>query len=395
MEKKFFNTDVIFCKRCVESNQRFVGSIAFLDTKTDVLQTTTFHDGICGSCKYFETKLNINWHERENQLIEILNTHRKNNGEYDVIIPGSGGKDSIYLSYILKNKYKMHPLTVTWAPHIYTDIGLHNFNSWLKMGFDNELHTPNPQVHQKLTSLSFKNLLHPFQPFAIGQHNLAPKLAVEKKINLIIYGDATFERAVSGNLNAISGKKNSDFFAAKDDNIYFGGIHISELEKYNISKSDIKPYLPIEAERLEYFQLTVLDLPYYLNYNPQNNFYFASTNSDFKVNPYRSEGTYTKYSSLDDKIDNLHFYTWFIKTGRGRATEDASLEVRNKIITRDEAVKLVQKYDGEFPKKYFKEILEYLNINEKEFHEIIDRFRPNHIWEKINDKWELKHAVWK
>ena len=98
---------------------------------------------------------------------------------------------------------------------------------------------------------------------------------------------------------------------------------------------------------------------------------------------------------MDDKIDNLHFYTWFIKTGRGRTTEDASLEVRNKIITRDEAVKLVQKYDGEFPKKYFKEILEYLNINEKEFHEIIDRFRPNHIWEKINDKWELKHAVWK
>ena len=113
-------------------------------------------------------------------------------------------------------------------------------------------------------------------------------------------------------------------------------------------------------------------MPYYLKYNPQDNFYFASENSNFRVNPYRSEGTYTKYVSLDDKLDNLHFYTWFIKTGRGRATEDAALEVRNGIITRDEAIALVKKYDGEFPKKYFNEILNYLNINEKEFNETID-----------------------
>ena len=117
-------------------------------------------------------------------------------------------------------------------------------------------------------------------------------------------------------------------------------------------------------------------------------------NSDFKVNPYRSEGSYTKYSSLDDKLDNLHFYTWFIKTGRGRATEDAALEVRNKIITREEAVMLVKKYDGEFPKKYFKEILEYLDMDEKKFHKIVDSFRPEHVWKKKGSKWELRQAVW-
>ena len=135
-------------------------------------------------------------------------------------------------------------------------------------------------------------------------------------------------------------------------------------------------------------------MPYYLNYNPQSNFYFASENSDFKVNPYRSEGTYTKYSSLDDKLDNLHFYTWFIKTGRGRATEDAALEVRNGIITRSEAVALVKKYDGEFPKRYFKEILNYLDMTETDFYKIIDSFRPKHIWKKNQNVWELKQAVW-
>ena len=101
-----------------------------------------------------------------------------------------------------------------------------------------------------------------------------------------------------------------------------------------------------------------------------------------------------KYSSLDDKLDNLHFYTWFIKTGRGRATEDAALEVRNEIITRDEAVALVKKYDGEFPKKYFKEILEYLDMSEKQFIEVIDSFRPDFLWKKEKKTWELKQAVW-
>ena len=94
-------------------------------------QRTNFEDGICGACKYFEEK-KIDWKSREEELQSILEKFRKNDGSYDVLIPGSGGKDSIYLSYVLK-KYKMNPLTVTWAPHIYTDIGWHNFKAWINM----------------------------------------------------------------------------------------------------------------------------------------------------------------------------------------------------------------------------------------------------------------------
>ena len=123
MSKLKLNEKVIFCKNCVESNLRYLGSIPFADTVESKKQVTFFEEGVCGACKYFETKHKIDWQEREKELIEILNIHRKSNGDYDVLIPGSGGKDSIYLSHILKHKYKMHPLTVTWAPHIYTDIG--------------------------------------------------------------------------------------------------------------------------------------------------------------------------------------------------------------------------------------------------------------------------------
>ena len=89
--------EIIFCKKCVESNQRFMGSIQHADTKNSVRQRTNFENGICGACKYFEEKKKINWNNREDELKDILEKYRKNDGNYDVLIPGSGGKDSIFL----------------------------------------------------------------------------------------------------------------------------------------------------------------------------------------------------------------------------------------------------------------------------------------------------------
>src|SRR5207244_4340244 len=77
------------------------------------------------------------WEARERELRELCDRHRRTDGRYDVICPGSGGKDSMYASHVLKHKYGMHPLTVTWAPHIYTDIGWKNFQAWIQAGFDN------------------------------------------------------------------------------------------------------------------------------------------------------------------------------------------------------------------------------------------------------------------
>ena len=375
---------VIFCKKCVESNQRFVTTYQFKRTREEKLDTAMFDDsGVCLSCKYFEEKEKIDWKLKEKELIDILDRHRSKNGNYDVIVPGSGGKDSIFTSFILKEKYNMHPLTCTWSPGMYTDIGWKNYNSWLKAGFDNYLFTPNKKVHRLLTRLAFINLLHPFQPFVMGQMYLPTRIAIEKKISLIIYGDSHQEKAVGGNIYNEGKSVNTKLFSIKKkDDLYFGGVHKSDLKKYDINEIDIKPYLPLDEEKVEESKIECLILPYFLNYNPQDNFYFASEKSNFQVNPNRMEGTYTKYSSLDDKIDNLHHYTWFIKTGRGRATEDASLEVRNKIITREEAVRLVKKFDGEFPQRYEKEFFDYIKMKKEEFLELCDKFRPDHLWEK-------------
>ena len=139
--------------------------------------------------------------------------------------------------------------------------------------------------------------------------------------------------------------------------------------------------MPIHKKDYDY-DISTIVLPYYVNQNPQTNYYFAVEKSGFMPNRQRTDGSYSKYASIDDKMDDLHWYTWFIKTGRGRCTDDAAIEIRNNIIDREEAISLVKKYDGEFPKTYFKDILNYLDMSEKEFKEIIDKFRPKHLWEK-------------
>ena len=132
---------------------------------------------------------------KEKEFRDILDQYRSKDGSYDVLVPGSGGKDSIFTSFLLKKKYNMNPLTCTWSPGEYTDIGWKNYRSWINSGFDNILFTPNKKIHGLLSRIAFENLLHPFQPFILGQNSFPLKVAIQNKIKLVIYGDGVEERA--------------------------------------------------------------------------------------------------------------------------------------------------------------------------------------------------------
>ncbi len=387
--------NVEFCKKCVISNQRPSTIEEHKHLKNSKKPTINFKNGICSACQYHDYKYNqIDWEEREKQLEILCNKFRSKDGSYDVICPGSGGKDSVYVAHYLKEKYGMNPLTVTWAPHIYTDIGFKNLQSWIHSGFDNILKTPNGDVHSKLTKFAFENLLHPFQPFIIGQKLIAPRIALEKNIKFIMYGESQAEGG--SHLNWDEPRMPNSFFSRnKEDisNIKLGGKTLSELEDHNIKLNDLLPYLPLDINDVEKASIEVHFMSYYRLWRPQDNFYYAAEKCNFLPNPERSEGTYSKYSSLDDKIDGFHYFTTYIKFGIGRASYDAAQEIRNNHISREEAIALVKKYDGEFPKKYFNEFLEYINISEQKFWELIDNGRSSHLWEMSGNKWELKYKV--
>ena len=83
----------------------------------------------------------------------------------------------------------------------------------------------------------------------------------------------------------------------------------------------------------------------------------------------------------------------YIKYGIGRATSDAAHEIRDGYITREEGVSLIQKFDGEFPNRYFKDFLEYCDISEGQFFEVVDGWRSDHLWEKIDGNFILKNKL--
>jgi N-acetyl sugar amidotransferase len=388
--------EVYFCRSCVMSNQRPSSYPEFRHTKDR--KTPTLHidaQGVCDACRFAEKKEQIDWQAREKELERLLDQFRRNDGEYDCILPGSGGKDSIYASHVLKYKYGMHPLTITWPPILYTDIGWQNFRNWIEVGgFDNITFKPNGRVMKLLTRLSIENLLHPFQTFILGQKNLAPKIALQYNIPLIFYGEneAEYGNPIAENATSLRDKS---YYTMKDlSEVYLAGVSAPELmEKYKISLNELKAFLPADHEELERSNIEVHYLGYYLKWTPQESYYYSVEHGGFEANPVRTEGTYSKYNSLDDRIDGFHYYTTYIKFGLGRASYDASQEIRNKHLTRGEGVALVRRFDGEFPEKYFHEVMDYLGLKPDYFLELCDRFRSPHLWMKVNGEWKLRYVV--
>lgn len=378
IEKYKLPTEVRYCKKCTVSNQR---------------PRITFDEhGICSACNYAEYKRNhVNWKHREQELIDLCNRYRKNNGNYDVIVPCSGGKDGSFVAHQLKYKYGMNPLTVTWAPLRPTEIGRRNLDAFIDSGFDNILGKPNGKVTRRLTHLSLLHMGDPFQPFIYGQTNFPLHMAIKYGVSLIMYGE-NGEVEYGGDMkNAF--RPNRDI--QDHDKHYFSGMPPEFWSDHGISKADLMPFMAPKHEDIIKNQTQIHFMGYYKLWDPQENFYYSSEHTGFTPNTERSEGTYSKYASLDDRIDGFHYYLGYIKFGIGRATSDTAHEIRDGKITREEGVALVKRYDGEFPRKYLSEFLEYCDITEQQLTEVIDSWRSDHIWEKINSEWQLKKPVWK
>jgi N-acetyl sugar amidotransferase len=405
---------VRFCRRCVISNQRPNSAVEYTHSRASRKTTIAFdEEGVCDACRLAERKLReVDWAQRERELVALCDRHRRNDGGYDCIVPGSGGKDSFYQAHILKFKYGMRPLTVTWSPHLFTDWGWKNHRAWIDAGFDNFLCTPNGRVHRLLTRLAVENLFHPFQPFMLGQKFLGPKMAALFGVPLVFYGE---NEAEYGNpvADSATAKRDHAYFATADQSkILLGGTPVTELKsRYGIHDNDLQPYLPSDPVEMERKHVEVHYLGYYLRWHPQSCYYYAVEHGGFQASPHRTPGTYSKYNSIDDKIDDLHYWTTYIKFGIGRATYDAAQEIRSGDITRDEGVALVKRFDGEWPARFEAELMAYLSIPPAEFPvaarafdqptmtkdgflALADRFRSPHLWRQTDAGWQLRHAVW-
>lgn len=405
--------EVAFCRTCVISNQRPNSALEHQHTADSLKSTINFDSsGICDACRLAERKHSeTDWTAREEELRELARRYHDFPGQYNCLVPGSGGKDSFFQAHVLKYKYGFRPLTVTWAPGIYTEWGWRNFQRWIHAGFDNLLVTPSGLTHRLLTRLAVDRLFHPFQPFIVGQKGMAPRMAATYGIPLVFYGENEAEYGNPIQDSSQATRSYEYFTSNSEDNIYLSGVSLTELkEHYQVDRSDLAQYLPLDPQLLRDAGVEVHYLGYYMRWHPQSAYYYAVENGGFEPSPERTPGTYSKYNSIDDKVDDLHYWTTYIKFGIGRATYDAAQEIRSGDITRDEGVALVRRFDGEWPSRFEHDLMRYLSIDNSFDRQVraafdnpdmskellldmADNFRSPHLWQKSSGTWRLQHTV--
>lgn len=364
-----------FCKVCIMPNSR--PRIVF------------DNEGMCNACENAIQKKKTDWNikkkEFENLLIQIKKNNKNN--QYDCIVPWSGGKDSTSIALKLKFEYNLNPLLVTFTPIIKNECGIFNRDLMNKKGFDSILVNVNENISSKLAKRFFIERGNPKVAWDAGVNSAPVKVALNYKVPYIFYAEHG-ESEYGGLVIDEESKKKRNFREVIEHQI---GDFPENWINEDINLSDLSPYIYPKEEDVK--KLNVFYFSYFFKWSMLDNWNYVKKNlPDFKTNPDgRTEGTFTDFDSLDDKIDTLYYYMQYIKFGFGRATRDACRMIQNNQMTREQGVKHAKMYDKEFPKKEFNLILDFLDISEKNFYEIVDKHRNSEIWEKNNkNDWELK-----
>ena len=356
------------------------------DTKPDLLLD---EEGICNACRAYENRKDINWGDRKNELISILNKYKSSDGtNWDCIIPVSGGKDSTY-QVIRMLQLGMNPLCITATTCDLSDIGRKNIENIKSLGVDYVEFSPNKQVRAKLNKIGLREVGDISWPEHIGIFTIPVKSAVQFNVPLIIWGENSQNEyggpaAASGN-NILDRRWLEEFGGLL-------GLRLTDLiGQEGLQKKDLIPYsYPNDAE-LKNAGITGLFLGYFIPWDGYSNALIAQAHG-FTTYHKTVEGSCVNYENLDNYHTGIHDYFKFLKFGFGRSTDIACLHLRRERITREDALSIVKEHDGKLPWIYLgknlDDILRPLNISIEEFIKICDRFTNKKIF-KVNSRGEL------
>jgi N-acetyl sugar amidotransferase len=367
---------IIYCKKCVTPNTR--PHIEFNS------------EGVCSACQIAEQKkVEINWNERKKTLEKIFDRHRKNrDGEYDCIIPVSGGKDSTYQVHIVKNVYNLNPLCVTFRTLARTPRGEENLQSLRNMGVDHIDFSPNPIGVNKLTRKAFDEFGDCSLLDHLAIYSIIPNLAVKLRIPLIVWGENPLMEYGGSEDDSKIHNLNREFLRKHH---ILKGKELEEWVDENLTLQEIQSMIYPGNKDLEKIGCKPIFLGYYLPWDAKQNMEIA-IKYGFKV---REKGPIMglyDYADLDCMNIVIHHYFKWFKFGFNRITDNASNEIRKRRMTREEAIKLVRERDGRKPpKEYILAFCKQIGITEEYFWKTAERFRNNDIWKKDeNREWYIE-----
>jgi len=340
--------------------------------------------GTCSACQASAQKteaLNgINWADRAEEFEDLVAEAKAAKAPYfDALVPVSGGKDSITQIHRLLGR-GLRILAVNVDYGIKTDIGKRNLECIPKMGANLFVFTPEQIRHRELVRLGFEDYGDPDLLSHTMLHALPLRMALQFNIPLAVLGEnSAFEYGGDADIAASNQMTHAWFmkFAANNgmDAKFVSekhGIPYEELVNYDYPKE------------LESSSTKAVFSSYYYNWDSEENLRIAKTYGFEELGSPR-QGTYRTYVGIDEKINRIHQYFKVLKFGYGRATDHACEDIRNGLITRDEAKELVRKYDLEdLSEDYVQDFCHFIDITPARFYEVMNAWRDETIWHKDN-----------
>ena len=345
--------------------------------------------GLCNACVWKETKESLDWSSREEELQELLNLHRRSSGEFDCLVPLSGGKDGSYVAFNLKHKYGMNPLCVTITPALPLTLGEKNLRAFVESGYNHISVNPDHEAMRVLNKTGFIEMGFPYYGWLISIVTAPIKIAIAHGINLIFYGEDG-EVEYGGTTETAN---NPIYNTEYQKRIYLEGGYQKVLDASGLDKAQLYFFeypadVTFPGERI---QLT--HWSYFENWDPYRNYLIAKEHCGLQEANSSNAGTFTNFSQNDQALYALHTYLMYLKFGFGRANQDASIEVRRGAMHRDQAVNLVRLYDGQYPEEFISLYLEYYQMSQKEFDDVIDRYANKDLFEKVNGRWQPRFNI--
>ena len=341
------------------------------------------NEGMCSACKNNELKSTVDWASRKSQLLEIIEKYKSKTGSrYDCIIPVSGGKDSTYQAYMMKEEFGLHPLLVNFLQRDLVPLGRKNIENLKNLGFDYIEFTANPIVYRKLAKIGLTELGDVTWPEHHGLFTVPAQIAVAYKIPLIVWGEnPQFEYGGPG-----LGFSLDRQWLIEHGGYFLDKMPIEEVTKFGIDSKDLKPYLYPSDEQINQVGVKGIFLGSYIEWDIFKQLELVKS-LGFSVSDKPKEGTYQNWENLDEKYTGMHDYFKWIKYGFGRATDHACIDIWYGRITREEGKKLVRKHEGKIPTWYFDEFLEDFELTRNQFYEIVDKFANHDLFKKdVNGK---------
>lgn len=352
---------------------KYCSNCLFPETKPDL---SFDENGLCSACVAAEEKdKGIDWKKREEDFFEIVKHYKKKQGEigWDCIVPVSGGKDSTYQAYFMKEICGMNPLCVCFETTMVTELGRKNLDNLSKMGMDVIHFKKNDDVYKKMVVESFKRVGDEMWPNHIGIFTIPVMLAVKFNIPLLIWGENSQQEYGGPNLESVKSSILNRRWLEE-----FGGLlghRIQDMIGVNeITEKELTPYIYPSDDEINRVGVTGLFLGSYFFWDARRQLEIVKKYGFCVKEDGPTEGTYTNYENIDEKLVSLHDYLKFVKYGFGRATDHVNIDIRNKRLTREEGLELVKKYDGKYPHFGVNSFIEYSGMNKMEIDVIIDNF---------------------